>query len=310
MGWLRSSSKTRARLRLAENSEVKFRQLTMTDTGAKVNEIEVVRGVVFFDVRSKSDDVYRAVADGTTFLVRRDTQTRISAAPDQLQLAVFKGSVQLENQPQLVSVKKNETLTLDPNKPAEYKVAHGTEPLPVDAWNKEREAYDAAYAHNSGYGGPKTGYGLQDLNYYGEYFYAPSYGYVWQPYGFANSMTGWNPYSNGAWAFCSRIGLHVGVGLSLGMAPVSLWLMGLPGRWRRMGLGPWRQLCRSVVCEQLRKYTGGRQAACRLAACDCSVGARRQLAQADDSCWQGGRIAGLHFGRTHSSEFLQRYCGS
>src|SRR5271167_4842945 len=66
-------------LRLAGNSEVKFRQLTMTDTGAKVNEIEVVRGVVFFDVRSKSDDVYRAVAGGTTFLVRRDTVARISA---------------------------------------------------------------------------------------------------------------------------------------------------------------------------------------------------------------------------------------
>ena len=172
-------------LRLAGNSEVRFRQLSMNDAGVKVNEIEVVRGVVFFDVHSKSEDVYRAVADGTTFLVRRDTQTRISAAPDQLQLAVFKGTVQLENQPQLVSVKKNETLSLDPNQPSEYKVTHGTEPLPVDAWNKEREAYDAAYAHNAGYGGPKTGYGLQDLNYYGDYFYAPGYGYAWQPYGFA-----------------------------------------------------------------------------------------------------------------------------
>ena len=76
-------------LRLAENSEVKFRQLTMNDAGVKVNEIEVVRGVVFFDVRSKSDDVYRAVAGGTTFLVRRDTVARISAAPDQLRVAVF-----------------------------------------------------------------------------------------------------------------------------------------------------------------------------------------------------------------------------
>jgi FecR protein len=212
-------------LRLAGNSEVKFRRLTMTDTGAKVNEIEVVRGVVFFDVLSKSDDVYRAVAGGTTFLVRRDSQTRISAAPDQLQLAVFKGSVQLENQPQLVSVKKSETLTLDPNKPAEYKVAHGTEPLPVDAWNKEREAYDAAYAHNAGYGGPKSGYGLQDLNYYGEYFYAPSYGYVWQPYGFANSMAGWSPYSNGAWGFVPGFGYT--------------WASAYPWGWLPYHYGSW-----------------------------------------------------------------------
>ncbi len=218
-------------LRLAGNSEVRFRQLSMTETGAKVNEIEVLRGVVFFDVHSKSVDVYRAVADGTTFLVRGDTQTRISAAPDQLQLAVFKGTVQLENELQLVSVKKNETLTLDPSQPSEYKVTHGTESLPVDAWNKEREAYDAAYAHNAGYGGPKTGYGLQDLNYYGEYFYAPGYGYAWQPYGFADSMIGWSPYSNGAWGFVP------GFGYSWASAYPWGWLPYHYGSWAFIGGG-------------------------------------------------------------------------
>ena len=212
-------------LRLAEDSEVKFRQLTMNDTGAKVNEIEVVRGVVFFDVRSKSDDVYRAVAGGTTFLVRRDTVARISAAPDQLRVAVLKGDVQLQNQPQLVSVKKNESLTLDPNQPSGYKITHGTEALPVDAWNKERGAYDAAYAHNAGYGGPKTGYGLQDLNYYGNYFYAPGYGYAWQPYGFADSMIGWSPYSNGAWAFVPGLGYT--------------WASGYPWGWLPYHYGSW-----------------------------------------------------------------------
>jgi uncharacterized membrane protein YgcG len=212
-------------LRLAENSEVKFRQLSMNDAGVKVNEIEVVRGVVFFDVCSKSSDVYRAVAEGTTLLVRRDTLTRISAAPDQLQVTVFKGDVQLENQPQLVSIKKNETLTLDPNQPSDYKVAHGTEALPVDAWNKEREAYTSAYAGNQGYGGPRSGYGLQDLNYYGNYLYASGYGYVWQPYGFANSMIGWNPYSNGAWGFVPGFGYT--------------WASAYPWGWLPYHYGSW-----------------------------------------------------------------------
>jgi hypothetical protein len=232
-------------VRLAENSEVKFRQLTMNDAGAKLNEIEVVRGVVFFDVRSKSDNVCRAVADGATFLVRRDTVARISAAPDQLRVAVLKGDVQLENQPQLVSVKKNESLTLDPNQPSDYKITHGTEALPVDAWNKERGAYDEAYAHNAGYGGPKTGYGLQDLNYYGNYFYTSGYGYVWQPYGFANSMVGWSPYSNGAWGFVPGMGYtwasaypwgwlpyHYGSWAFLGGGVGWAWIPGsYPGQW-------------------------------------------------------------------------------
>jgi len=215
-------------LRLAENTEVQFRQLRMNDAGAKLNEIEVVRGIVFFDVRSKTDDVYRALAGGTTFLVRRDTVARISAAPDQLRVAVFRGDVQLENQPQLVSIKRNETLAVDPNQPSDYKVTHGTEALPVDAWNKEREAYDAAYAYNAGYGGPRTGYGLQDLNYYGNYFYAPGYGYVWQPYGFANSMVGWNPYSNGAWGFVPGFGYT--------------WASAYPWGWLPYHYGSWAYL--------------------------------------------------------------------
>ncbi len=233
-------------LRLSENSEVTFRQLSMSDAGAKVNEIEVVRGVVFFDVRPKSDDVYRAVTDGTTFLMRRNTLARVSAAPDQLQLAVMRGDVQMESQPQLVSIKKNETLTLDPNQPSAYKVTHGTEALPVDAWDKERAAYTSAYAGNQGYGGPHTGYGLQDLNYYGDYFYAPGFGYAWQPYGFANSMIGWSPYSNGAWAFVPGFGyswasaypwgwlpFHYGSWAYLGGGLGWAWLPGggYPGQW-------------------------------------------------------------------------------
>ncbi len=212
-------------LRLAANSEVKVRQLSMNDAGVKLNEVEVVKGVVFFDVRGKNGDVYRAVADGNTFLVRRDSLARISAGPDELQLAVLKGTIELENQPQPVSVKKNETLTVDPKQPTEYKVAHGTEPMPVDSWNKEREAYTDTYARNSGYGGPHSGYGLQDLNYYGEYFYTPAYGYVWQPYGFANSMIGWSPYSNGAWTFAPGLGYT--------------WASAYPWGWLPYHYGSW-----------------------------------------------------------------------
>src|SRR5271157_5609243 len=232
-------------LRLSGNSEIKFRQLSMNDAGVKVNDIEVVKGVAFLDVRGKGGDVYRAVADGNTFLVRRDTLARISAGPDQLKLAVSKGDVQVENQPQPVSVKKNQTLTLDPNQPSEFKIAHGTEPMPVDSWNKEREAYSDAYAKNSGYGGPHSGYGLQDLNYYGNYFYASGYGYVWQPYGFANSMVGWDPYSNGAWTFAPGLGYswasaypwgwlpyHFGSWAYLGGGVGWAWLPGsYPGQW-------------------------------------------------------------------------------
>ena len=218
-------------LRIAENSEIEFRTLSMNDSGAKVNEIEVVKGVVYLDARSKGDDIYRIKSGDSIFLVQRDTQLRLSVTPERARLAVFKGNVQLMDQPQMVNVKRKETLTLDPTAPSGYQVAIGAEPLSTDGWNREREAYQQAYADNAGNPGPRIGYGLQDLNYYGSYFMAPGYGYVWQPYGFANSMVGWDPYSSGAWIFSPGLGYSFASQYPWG------WLPYHYGSWAFLGGG-------------------------------------------------------------------------
>jgi Family of unknown function (DUF6600)/FecR protein len=212
-------------LRLTGDTEVKFRRLLLNDAGDKVNDIEVVKGTVFVDARSKSADLYRLSAADSSFVVRPGSQMRLSASPDQVKVAVFKGDVLLQDQPQLVSIKKQETLTLDPQNPAGYSVAKGTETLPIDAWNKEREAYDKAYAQNEGYSGPKAGYGLQDLNYYGNFFYASGYGYVWQPFAFAGFMSGWDPYMSGAWMFYPGMGY--------------MWASDYPWGWLPYHYGGW-----------------------------------------------------------------------
>ena len=212
-------------LRLAEDSEVKFSKLAMNDAGAKVNQIEVVKGIVYLDATSKGEDGFRVTVGETSLLVQRDTLMRVNAVSGQVQVAVFKGDVQLENQAKAVTVQKKETLTVDPKISAGYTIAKGTDSLPYDNWNKEREAYADTYARNAGYGGPSHAYGLQDLNYYGDYTYASGYGYVWQPYGFANAMMGWNPYSNGAWAF------YPGMGYS--------WASAYPWGWLPFHYGSW-----------------------------------------------------------------------
>lgn len=212
-------------LRLAENSEVRFTQLLLNDAGDKVNQIQVVTGIVYLDSAAKGDDVYRLMAGDQTLVARRDTLMRVNAASNQVQVAVFKGDVRLENQPQPVTVQKKETLTFDPANASGYTVAKNIESSQFDSWNKEREAYASTYAQNQGYGGPNRAYGLQDLNYYGEYSYAPGYGYVWQPFGFANSMIGWNPYSNGAWMF------YPGMGYA--------WASAYPWGWLPYHYGSW-----------------------------------------------------------------------
>ena len=229
-------------LRIAEDSEVQFRALSMSDTGAKVNEIDVVKGVVYLDARSKGDDIYRLRSGGSIFVVQRDTQLRLNVTADRAQLAVFKGNVQLADQPQMINVKRKETVTVDPKAPSGYQVAPGTEALPEDAWNREREAYQQAYANNAGNPGPKVGYGLQDLNYYGNYFMAPGYGYAWQPYGFANSMMGFDPYSMGAWLFSPGIGYSFASLYPWGWLPYHYGSWAFLGGGSRMGLATRREL--------------------------------------------------------------------
>ena len=220
-------------LRLTDNSEVRFSQLLLSDTGAKINQFEVVKGVVYLDAASKGDDIYRVKVGGTSLLAHRDTLMRLSATPDQLKIAVFKGYVQLEGEAQPVSLHKKQTLTVNLDDETKYVVAEGTETSRYDAWNKEREDYSRTYAENAGYGGPNRAYGLQDLNYYGDFFYANGYGYMWQPYGFAGSMVNWNPYSNGAWMF------YPGMGYAFASAYPWGWLPFHYGSWAFINGAGW-----------------------------------------------------------------------
>src|SRR6516165_9685065 len=63
-------------VRLGEASEVKFRQLLINDAGDKVNEVELVRGTMYFGTRSGKDDIYRVIAAGQTFILRHNSEMR------------------------------------------------------------------------------------------------------------------------------------------------------------------------------------------------------------------------------------------
>ncbi|HLI62276.1 MAG TPA: FecR family protein [Terriglobales bacterium] len=215
-------------LRLASDSEVQFSQLLMNDAGDKINQVRVIKGLVYLDAAPHGHDVYRLQAGDNTFLVHRDSQMRLRVTPEKIQVAVFKGDVQMEGQSHPVAVHKKETLTVAaqdaPKDTPAYTLAKGVEEARYDAWDRERQAYSDAYAENDGYAGPSGAFGLDDLNYYGNFFYAGGYGYVWQPYGMFG-LTGWNPYMNGAWMF------YPGMGYS--------WASAYPWGWLPYHYGSW-----------------------------------------------------------------------
>ena len=217
-------------VRLGEATDVRFRQLLINDNGDKINEVELVRGTMYFDARSGKNDIYRVIFADRTFVVRRDSTVRFVTSGDQVQVAVFTGEAQFDNNSaDLVKIKKNDTLTLDSTNPSGFLVAKGVSSLQLDRWNSERAAYQTAYSYNNynnySYGNNGLGaYGFQDLAYYGGFMNVPGYGLAWQPYG-VSSWFGWNPYMAGAWAFTPGFGYA--------------WASAYPWGWMPYHYGSW-----------------------------------------------------------------------
>jgi hypothetical protein len=184
---------------------------------------------MYFDAKRDKTDIDRVIAAGRTFILRHDSQVRFILSGDQVQAAVFGGEARLDNDSTFITVKKNETLTVDSNNPAGALVAKGVDSLPLDRWSSERAAYQTAYSYNnSGYGvRGMNGYGYSDLSYYGDWWSAPGYGMVWQPYG-AFGLAGWNPYMSGAWVYAPGFGYA--------------WSSAYPWGWLPYHYGAWSYL--------------------------------------------------------------------
>ncbi len=218
-------------IRLGENSEIQFTRLLSDDNGAKVNEVQLLRGTAYFDTKGSKEDIYRATAGNSVFLVHRDTQLRLSDNDGNATASVLKGEVELENQQHEVKVGKKETLTVDPGSASGYEIAKGVDAAPLDRWNDERSAYQQSYSYNNpGVSSGLNSYGYADLNYYGGWSNLPGVGYGWQPYGVSNWL-GWNPYMAGAWAF------YPGFGYTWASAYPWGWLPYHYGNWTYLGGG-------------------------------------------------------------------------
>ena len=100
-------------VRLGEATDVKFRQLLINDSGELVNEVELVRGTMYFDTQSGKNNVYRVIAAGSTFVVQRNSQARFMMSGDQVQVAVLNGEIRLQDNAEGVKIKKKDTLTVD-----------------------------------------------------------------------------------------------------------------------------------------------------------------------------------------------------
>ncbi len=211
-------------IRLTPDTIANFQELGLRSSGQHVTVVNMTQGTAYFDTRGHEGD-FRVIAGPNQITVPKNTRFRLDLTKQQLKLAVLKGDVHVSTAGKNFKVKKDDTLAVDLSQPAQAVVAKGITANPFDQWNQQRDNYQNTYASTDwGYGGYSAAYsyGLADLNYYGNSFYAPGWGWLWQPFGVG---MGWSPFMDGSWMF------YPGAGY--------MWVSSYPWGWMPYRYGTW-----------------------------------------------------------------------
>ena len=214
-------------LRLTPGTAVEFQELSLRGSGEKVSSVQLESGTAYFDIRNHMGD-FRVTLGGQEISVTRPARFRLFGDNSHFKVAVYRGEVAAYTGDNQVEVCSGETLALDLSDRSHYNLAKSIAEGSYDDWNHERERYQQSYTAPSTYSAdsyynfsPAYSYGLADLAYYGNYFYAPGWGWMWRPY-----YTGvWNPFMDGAWVWYPQFGY--------------MWVSSYPWGWMPFRYGAW-----------------------------------------------------------------------
>ncbi len=209
-------------LRLTPGTVIEFPRLSLRDSGGKSSTVEVKKGTAYVDYAGSKNDEFTIQFAQQTVKFARSARVRVGIADEDAAVAVLKGEIQIAGPSGMVEVKKNQTGTFDLLNDESYKLSKSIEPEPFDGWDKQQSDFHLRYASNSYNSYSPYAYGTSDLRYYGNFFNAPGYGMMWQPY-FVGA--GWDPFMDGAWAFSSGGGFG--------------WVSAYPWGWTPYHYGNW-----------------------------------------------------------------------
>ena len=208
-------------LRIVADSTAEFSQLSLRDSGARVSDVKVTSGTAYVNFTGTKNDEFSVRFEGKKIAFARAAHLRVILGDEDSSVAVFKGLVQVESPSGTIDVKKNQTISfgLDTD---QYSVAKNIEETPYDSWDDQQNEYHTRYAAKSYNSYSPYAYGTTDLSYYGNFFNAPGYGMLWQPY---LAGIGWDPFMDGAWAFSPGVGFG--------------WVSAYPWGWTPYHYGTW-----------------------------------------------------------------------
>jgi len=210
-------------LRIVPNSEIEFTRLALGDDGRRLNTVQLNAGVAYVDVRAKKGDQFMLNFGHESATVAEPSHLRVDLTATEAALAVFKGEVKGTGPAGEFEVAAKHSATFDLANNDSFALTKNYAQDPYDDWDRQQTEYHDRYATNKTYDmSSPYGYGVSDLNYYGNYMMVPGYGWGWQPY---LAGAGWNPFQDGAWAW------YPGFGYT--------WVSGYPWGWMPYMYGNW-----------------------------------------------------------------------
>lgn len=208
-------------VRLAPKTIVELPQLSLRDSGTKVSAVHLQEGTAYVNYFGAKDDVLELTFGREKLTLTQPAHLRIVMGDVDAAAAVFKGEVQITSPKGTVKVTKYHTANFD-LVDDHYYLADQIDEYPYDSWDKQQAKYQQQYSSNSYASYSPYAYGTDDLSYYGSFFSLPGYGMLWQPYFIG---AGWDPFMNGAWAFCPGFGYG--------------WVSAYPWGWTPYHYGSW-----------------------------------------------------------------------
>ena len=210
-------------LRIVPNSEIEFTRLALGDGGQKMSTMQLNTGTAYVNARAKKGDQFMLNFGRESVGVTEPAHFRVDLGLTGATLAVFKGKVNGTGPAGNLEVAEKHSATFDLANSDRFALAKNYDQDPYDGWDRQQTEYHDRYAKNNTYDmSSPYGYGLSDLNYYGNYMMVPGYGWAWQPYLVDAS---WNPFMDGAWAWYPGFGY--------------MWASGYPWGWMPYRYGNW-----------------------------------------------------------------------
>ena len=209
-------------LRLAPDSVLEFPRLERRADGPTLSTVHLVRGTAYVSLVKSKGNEFHLSFDKENVVLPAGSHVRLQTDDATASLAVFDGTAHVDGPQGATDVARRQTVLFHLVEQGEPTVERKVTAETYDEWDKESSGYHARTAAMSAMSGSPYSYGLNDLAYYGNFFNAGSCGMLWQPY-FVSA--GWDPYSNGAWAYYPSAGYS--------------WVSPYPWAWTPYHSGSW-----------------------------------------------------------------------